>query len=406
MRTLLSKGSYAVLDLDRRTKGFFDPITLSNNVRFRYTLFGGVNTVIFAVTSVGNPNDPTNQVETPITDTDYALPEFFLQTQLPNAGAIRVLEYSRRSDSAIADNYFFAGSDAGLFVFADSNGNGFSTINLDALSTQPFTTGRWQKISTIPGAIADIKSIGNFLYVLTYEITNPQGMKSKLYQIPFAPSINAMFAGKLLIAESGVGAFANNAAFFSVGLLSANDNGSQEQVILGTNQGLYSSSIITAAGVPTWNLLNSTKTTMYPFIQQLDTPIPTTLYALSVQDDNNQAHTYGRGSIHQIAAVNANDPVFAPSLFNPIGQTPSTLTLDPLTNFWSDGGRRIFMTNNTTSNKNGLISVPFSTKEWGITVPEKLNLTLGNTQRFYWIHQLGASGILMAGTNNGIIALE
>ena len=56
------------------------------------------------------------------------------------------------------------------------------------------------------------------------------------------------------------------------------------------------------------------------------------------------------------------------------------------------------------------MSFPYNTLEWRVCAPGQQILLFDPyvtaTKRFFWVKQIGATGILMAGTQNGIIALE
>ena len=56
------------------------------------------------------------------------------------------------------------------------------------------------------------------------------------------------------------------------------------------------------------------------------------------------------------------------------------------------------------------MSFPFNTLEWRVCAPGQQILLFDPyvvaTQRFFWVKQIGITGILMAGTQNGVIALE
>ena len=107
----------AILDLDQSTPGFLSNVS-------RYALFAGDlngrTNLIFARISqaLGNLlNSPQNVI------TDFTLANNLLVTELPSGCQVQALEYARQKTGA-ATNYFFAGTQNGLFVFSDS-GNGF-----------------------------------------------------------------------------------------------------------------------------------------------------------------------------------------------------------------------------------------------------------------------------------------
>ena len=80
--------------------------------------------------------------------------------------------------------------------------------------------------------------------------------------------------------------------------------------------------------------------------------------------------------------------------------------------FWTDGARRFFIVNRQQDPQcqNKLMSFPYDTNEWHICNPGdtviQFDPYVAMTPRFYWVQQIGVTGILMAGTSNGVIALE
>lgn len=427
---LLSTGCYAGLDLDQSTRGFLD------TTAYRYALFGGTNKVVFAVTSIAddmaNPSSPQNPI------LDYSKAENLFSTLLPdNAGCCQVLEYSRTSTTA--DNnpaltdycFFFAGTENGLFVFSTSTGEGFNPITLSTLNIAPFSTGAWYQMANITGSVVDIKTsgAGHTLYVLTSETSSTQPLISTLYSIPFTDNTNTMFAKSNIhiIARSQTGAFANVVQFYGVQIVATDDPyganpADKEQLVLATNQGLFTSNASQAgsASVATvtnqanaqWEVVgtgkNATATTAFFGIAQADTPIRQTTWPISI-DDQFGFKTFNRGGIHQFsgngdltgstALFNTN---FIPIAFNANPQTNAFATLYPVVYFYSDGGRRFLIYNTTHI---GL--QPFAVTPWNVTQPYTLtNPALAQITRFYWINQIGATGILMIGNGQGLVGLS
>lgn len=442
----LCDGSYAVLDLDQATRGF------QGETEHRYALFGGTNQVVFARISQAEDINDLSSPQTVIDD--FADTQNFLQTNLPQgAGCSQALEYSRTSataGNAANLNYFFAGTETGLFAFADGNGNGFSALELSTLDQPPFTNHSWQKIDTITGNVVDIKTSGNGnLYVLVTEstvledgccftkppctnTTSKEIIKSTLYSIPFTNNIATMFdpSNIRIIAQTGVDIFENVIEFFGIQIIATSEPGAinYEQLLLATNQGLFRSNAEQNAytgiedaldqGEADWQLITNTATTFFNGIAGIDTPTRHTVWPFSVQDET-RCKTFERGTIHQLSAngskddppqpcFNTDDP-FTPEHFNARPLTQAFETLDPITYFFSDGGRRFFVFNRVqdppTQNRIGVI--PFDIALWNATMPTVLTHPVLNTVcRFYWIKQVGVSGLLMAGTGCGVVSLE
>jgi len=412
----LVQGTYSVLDLDQATNGFL------GNTNYRYALFGGVNQVIFALTSQQNPGE-TRQIVT----TDFSIPQNFSTTNC--LGNVAALEYGRRP-TGTANNYFFAGTEQGLFVFASPLGAGFDVNTLGLLTTPPFSTNTWQKISTIPGAVIDIKTSGNGnLYVLTLSLTkNPLNpFQDTLYSIPFTTNISTMFASGNIstIGVTGVGAFANVTEFFGIQIVATgNPAGTPqdtEQLILATNQGLFHSTATQPTGIAgatnqttaAWTVYPGTASTCFWGIAGMNTPIRNTVWPFSAQDENNIG-SFDRGSIYQLSTTSTNGitPLFGgfdPANFNAKSSDPAFKTLYPINTFWSDGARRFFVANRTIDpgTQNKLSVVPFDVTAWDCVSQGILNdPTTTVPEHFYWVEQIGATGFLLAGGGKGLIGIQ
>lgn len=434
----LSTGCYSVLDLDQATRGFL------NTTIQRYVLFGGTERVVFARTSQAIDPATISSPQTAITD--YTQSENFLITLMPKgAGCCQVLEYSRTSTSADNDPtrtnfcFFFAGTENGLFVFSDSDGSGFDPSTLSTLNLAPFTGRSWRKMDSITGSVIDIKTSGadRTLYVVTSTTTPTTPLQSTLFSIPFTDNTNTMFAlGNInTIAQTGVGVFANVIQFYGIQIVATGDPRmanpeNKEQLILATNQGLFRSAAsqagsasvatVTTQAAADWQLVEAsatqtTRTTAFFGIAGADTPVRQTTWPFSIQDESGFM-TFNRGSIHQFSG-NGNtggtaalfNSFFIPVQFNAHTISPLFNTLFPIIYFFSDGGRRFFIFNRTSDPADVVrIGVlPFDIADWNIVQPDILtNPTLAVIPRFYWVKQIGATGIVMAGKGDGVIGLE
>ncbi len=434
----LSNGCYCVLDLDQATRGFL------NTTVQRYALFGGSDRVIFARTSEAIDPATISSPQNPISD--YSQAENFLITLLPkSAGCCQVLEYSRTSTTADNDAtrtnfcFFFAGTENGLFVFSDPDGAGFNPSTLSTLNVAPFSGRAWRKMDTITGSVIDIKTSGadKTLYVITSESTATTPLKSTLFSIPFTDNTTTMFAlGNIhTIAQTGVGVFANVAQFYGVQIVATGDPHTahpedKEQLVLATNQGLFRSSAsqagsasiatVTDQATASWGVVaasatKTTATTAFAGIAAADTPVRQTTWPFSIQDESGFL-TFNRGSIHQFSGdgnsggtASQFNSYFIPEKFNANSSSSNFRTLFPIIFFFSDGGRRFFIYNRPSDPadvvKIGVL--PFDIDIWNIAQLEVLNNpTLVTIPRFYWIKQIGATGIVMAGTGDGVIGLE
>ena len=370
LNKLLPTGVYSARDFDQSTPGFFTgasmnpPGTFANPTPNRYALFGGIDQVVFARTSEAtNPVTPTlNNLQTVVSD--FTLPENIKVTQLePGAGCVQALEYARTTInlSLISHrNYFFAGTENGLYVFENNNVisgfEGFNANQLQELNTGLFVSGGWKKIPNIPGSVIDIQSSGLALYILTTQrVIDKNGnpaiatstispVISTLYKVEFGPTSitsTGLFANPKIIAQTGVAPFINTGVFpfknvrqfYGIQVISTgafNTPTQADQIILATNQGLYKSNApqdmldtnnasglanvmvidsgYTATGA-NWNLIDTTGTTFFPGIAGADTPIRSTVWPFSIQDLAG-CKTYNRGAIHQLSGTG-----FYPTMF-------------------------------------------------------------------------------------------
>ena len=423
-------GACSVLDLDQSTNGFLC------HTPHRYALFGAPNAVIFTRTSKSTVDETTisttdtlNQPQ--IAVTDFSSKENFLVTTLPVSEPIRTIEYSRRS-SLDNTNYFFAGTNDGLYVFAKPGGNGFNATNLGTLDTEPFRTGSWRRAPNLDGAIIALRTTGNVLYVLQYTSSPLKPMQYTMHLIPFASTINTMFseANIRTIAQSSTDFFSTIPSFSDIEIMSITSNGLTEQLILATNQGIFNSS--RAGGVQNatdqndaaWTQVNPDNRSFFNGIAAVDNATiqgnsctavvdaaapPTTVWPFGLRDPQG-CKTFDRGELYQL---NGTGPfAFVPENFNSI-ETTNTLfnTLYPIIYFWSDGGRRmaIVKRNIDASSVNKLLSLPFDTITWQAINPALRTLStplLNAICSFNWIKQIGSTGFLFVGTNQGIVALQ
>lgn len=415
---LNGNASTAVLDLDQSTRGF-----LSN--QSRYALFAGdVNgssSVLFTRVSqtLGSTVDSPQTVTT-----DFSMAKNFLVSPLPNATCqVLVLEYARQL-TGTSSNYFFAGTQNGLFVFSVS-GNGFDVATMSNLNAAPFTTGSWQLAPTISGAIVDIKTTGNMLYVITQTpATATTPMQSSLYRIPFATTVSAMFApGNItLIAQTGTDIFSSISLLSGLQIISTTSSGSTEQVVLGTNNGLFQSQRIggvqNAADQTDAAWLSIANTPFYyngiSAIDNASIPVasPSTVWPFHVADGG--SNTFDQSIFQQLnGSSDTSNFAFVPLLFmsNEQGINPSFNTIPLISTFWSDGARRLMTEVNIASSTipEDLLVLPFDTLEWDIDNPTDAKISdsvLSDIFEILWIKQIGVSGQLMLGTNTGIVALS
>jgi len=409
-------GSYSVLDLDQSTNGFSEGFVTGdqrNTTENRYALFGGCNDVVFTRVSEAIPTDNFITLTSPQKiETDFCPMRMIdccnsstcvinlLITDLPkNSGCVNQLEYSRLDSAALTTNYFFAGTNTGLYVFANPDGSGFAVEDLKTVDQPPFSTGKWFATS-ITDPIVAIKALGLNLYVVTRTISG-HAIICKLYQIPFAPDINSMFDPlPAPIATSGQGAFANVLLFTGLETIS---DGVTDQLLLSTNHGLF----VSTPPAP-FTQVPLGVTTMFAGIGGIDMTNQTTVWPFSV--DPSFCTAFGSSSIFQLSGPNPT--AFVPEFFNASCDVCPFIELYPITYFWSDGARRFFIVNRPCDcqSQNRMMIFPFAVEIWNVNIPIDQTLVydsfIDGVNRFNWIRTIGATGIVMAGVNNGVIALE
>ena len=420
-------GSTSVLDLDQSTRGFFDlsPTSTSTSTLHRYALFGGPNTVVFArVSQAFNHaiNSPQFVVK------DFCSPKNFLETELPDPGGCpNVLEYARQLPGS-STNYFFAGTEHGLFVFSQNNGTGFDAANLGTLNRPPFSASSWRFIEAIKGSIIDIKSSGNTLYIITQATTCITPIISTVLRIDFQPTLAHMFdpANIHTIAQSTTGNLSDALLFRAIGIIStSSEPGATEQIVLATNAGLFRTARIGGAQdalnqtEANWQLVDQENMDFFNGIQTIDNASiaispPTTIWPFNIADSQQGCMQFTRGIIHQLNGTQDSGPFnFIPENFisKDFAECPDFQTLDQISYFWTDGNRRLFIQSplNQCWCRNKLLSLPFATCKWHIKDPcfqFLVDPILEGAKFFNWISHIGATGILMVGTNDGVIALE
>jgi hypothetical protein len=403
LNSTLSQGCYSLLDLDQSTRGF------AGNTTSRYALFGGANKVIFTQVSTATAATPTSaQTVT----TDYTLPANFLETQLPpHAGAVTVLEYSRQ----LIDNFFFAGTNTGLFAFS-ADGNGLDVATFSDLNLAPFSTSSWQKIAAVSGSIIDLKTTGNALYLLAYHQST---QRYTLSRVLYDTTLASTFATQRVIAQTGTGIFNTVSIFTSIGIVATQEDGSAEQVVLGTNHGIFQSTRIGGVQDATdqddalWTLVdnNTQWFTAIGYIDNASIPAysPSVLWPLSRIDAYN-CKLFNNGTVYQLAGSQDAEPfAFVPADFAS-NESPPPFLLKPLFYLWSDGNRRFFITSSLTiPGRTALASIPYNTSGWNITsLPEQYitYFPLSRIHSYNWASPIGVTGIFAVGTNKGVLTLE
>ena len=384
-------------------------------------------------------------------------PKNYLLTKLPkNAGCVKVLEYSRRKNFNKNENYFFAGTQSGLYVFAINGEDGFEiNANINLLTDPPFSNGKWVKAPNIEGAVIDIKSSGNALYVLTFQTSAQKPLLNKLYKIDFATTVTAMFTagpnGNIkLIAESATAKPDSDLSaakmFFAVEMVTTLTSGlgskCEEQLLLATNNGIYNSfsdsddfGILqaTTQQEARWRPVDPNDTSMYPYLFAIDntntefltsstlsTNAVTTVWPTQVADEKD-CLTFEKSIVRQLSGsrraiapdynpIYAYDPENFNSTYPPCSNkdyynycacppyynvTNKFATYNPISYFWTDGARRFFIIKRAGDPNwvNKLFVIPYDIKEWMINDPAEQELTDPELQQVETFYWLKHVGV-------------
>jgi len=471
-----SNGSFSALDLDASTRG------LGASSPTRYTLFGGCQQVAFIKTSTSFATDPSfnfdgenipfaqNVIDDFSEPENQCDPKNYLLTKLPKcSGCVKVLEFSRRDIEEIeeATNYFFAGTQNGLYVFSN-NGYGFPIESMGNLDAYPFLGGSWTQAPNINGAVIDIKSSGYSLYVLTFETSPANPIDNKLYRVDFQTTVTTMFQPDNihLIAQSTIeppssDPLSKAKMFFATQIVTAtkvvldepgqDEPGVEEQLLLATNNGVYNTHYNSVDGTfkatnqkqARWTPVDPNDTAMYNNLFAVDNTDPnftidfianavTTVWPIQVADEDD-CLTFEKSIVRQLSGSRTSpDPTYTydPKNFNstypPCNpkqncdycpqpyycKTENNFkTFDPITYFWTDGARRFFIIKRMYDPNwvNRLFVIPYDIREWMTEDPDTQQLTdpaLQEVETFYWIKLLGINGTLLAGTDSGVVALQ
>lgn len=418
LNTYFTNGCFSSLDLHHKTS----LIGLNNN---NYSLFGGLSTIAFARTR----DEALSSTSPAGTITNFADPENFLVTHL-NQGNVPItsLEYT----SGNSNNYFIAGSQAGLYIFANqSTGKGFAPADLTVLNEPPFSSGAWQlaPAKELQKAIISVVCAENNIYAITFDPSNTTNSYNLIAINPAGKtSVQDTFsdANIRVLATSNKDTFEGIENFNSCAII---HNGSEttqpslmpEQIVLATNQGMWITNASTEGidkGTASsqnetdanWQSFNELTSQFFNGIGTIDTPIQHTVWPFYLT--NLSACANSLNSI--LTQTSQSFKTTPPPPFDPINFNTNTLfsslnTFDPIVYFWTDGARRffIFTTSSFPSSTSKIAVIPFSTTKQTLNQPYFINTPAINSDtQFYWIRSIGDLGIILAGTDSGVTALQ
>jgi len=429
--TFNTYGCSCCLDIPKGIPGLGN----SANADVSLALFGSFEKVVFAFTSYGNANATVG---------DFSSATYVKETTLPSSCVVRSLGYSRVPLGTLSSKgYFFAGCDKGLYVYSHSTSfTGFDTTMAGGLTNAaatPFSTAgggvefTWRKMaaSLITGAISHIESDGTYLYVVEQDVTSIDSNKCRIWRITIGENVTAMetTAACVKIAESGDTNSIPENAIITGFKLTSGEFGYGQFGLISTNAGLFRSNVPMSAvtlGTAHWATVDSSNS-YYSLFAPKRVPTPAST-AISSKD----------GSMDKFFGIHFTDPdglnYYQNSQFDSISTLTvlnSTITVSGYTNasmaaapspiedvdrslyFYTDGGRRLYTRFDPSEDTyNAMRILPYYGQPWGATEPfatEELGQVNGNTvriPRIHWIENISSAGVILAGTDQGVLALE
>ncbi len=487
VNSALGTACYSVLDLNASVTGWGAACPT------QITMFGGQEKVCFAVTgsrwniTVGanNVNGTYTSLNHVMTDAtyDYTNSFTFISTSLPTgAGAVVSLGFSGwDTDGITVTPGFFlagcagtAGTAPALYVWAPvtaapaagfnpttvASGTGLSAgqgtfPDLGLLPIAPATAalGSWQKVSNVSGMPIKIQAFGGGLHVLTRSATS-----DRIYSCSKQATAAALNSSFVVTASSGVTPntavpTASNLSAVkqiydfvvsvSAGVFAANGSAiGNEQLVMLTNDGIYTTSSLTGLQAPTsqlnagWVLIDGTSsiTTQGLFSNYIAYPaynrLPQTFWLADYAVNPAIAKVYNKNIQYQ--ASRQSFTVGAPTLTNALvyaTDPTATATFDGATSFnqtttptiyanfpvlyrlfYNDGARRFFIQKNPSDDtKYQVLALPYNLYDYNITANGKAPMSdavVAQAGAFYWMSPIGDTGRLMMGTSNGVISLQ
>lgn len=410
-------GVYCSYHLNRASVNF------GNAAIGRYSVFGGDETVVFTrmASTAADPAGNYTAIDRDYYD-DFTEAENILATALPaGAGEVRCLGYSHWAADGATRGFFFAGTDAGLYAYgavaAGVGGNGLDMSAADELNAGVLNwalpNAAWFNIANVVGSVRKIKSIGNRVYILVRDNSGTTTV-DRLYSVAATTTLALVNTGIQTIAVTNTGNLADVDAIYdfeivqwttgtptSAGGIAAD----QEQVVLATNLGLYQSRAVGGLQAATTQALALwTFTTPVPvngLYAQSNLENVTTLTAQVIANAAGAPNTYMRSSLVQLLSVGPDLTANPLNDFNANSVTSFT-TLDRLTDYWSDGGRRFFVYT-AEDGSSTFASLPYDVSTYNMTTQYGTsNEIAGKT-----LHSLGlmANGYLTAigGSDEAVI---
>ena len=480
VNSALGTACYSVLDLNLSVTGWGAACPT------QITMFGGQEKVCFAVTGsrwnttlgATNVNGTYTSLNNVMLNTtfDYTNSFTFISTSLPTgAGAVVSLGFSGwDSDANGTTQGFFlagcagiAGTAPALYAWTATATNGFITNTVGAtdwafsglgLTVSPAGTagiGSWQKVTNVSGMPIKIQANGGGLHVLTRSATI-----DRIYSCPKVNTLALLNSSFVVTASSGVtpstSATASNLSavkqiYDFVVSVSAAGNvqpnvanlSGVEQLMMLTNDGIYTSSSLIGLQAPTsqlnagWVLIDGTSpsiTTQGYFSNYIAAPAynrsPQTFWLAQYAVNPAIANVFNKNIQYQ--ASRQSFTVAASTLANALAYSAdptATATFDGALSFnqttaptiyanfpvlyrlfYNDGARRFFIQKSATDDKKyQVLALPYNLYDYNITANGKAPMSdavVAQAGAFYWMSPIGGTGRLMMGTSSGVISLQ
>jgi hypothetical protein len=386
----------------------------------QFSLFGGNNKVVIVRT--GEKQTGNNNVLTTVDWTDDNNKAVDISLGLEKVGAVNTLGFTNNQ----THNYLLAGTNGGLYAFVKTDTEASIDIsnNSDVLNTDSdlFTgTHSWKHVNAIGNEpVVKIVTMDRNNAPVTFVLTH--GAHHKLWRLSGNQTdLTGLNETALLVWEadpldnsSGLPCF-----FYDIASINGTDDQNGSTLLLATNTGLYKAVDPVADDAVNFSQLNlpSEYNSITSLFTQNGGLSPQTVYY--TRQVLRQAPGGGwapavRSSLGQISFD--IDPTF-----NDLSQYYQALNGDKIAqgniplgssikSFFTDGGRRFYIEQVEGDSKNGctLHTAPFYSNISGYNINEVDDLgdaAIATSNTFYWVNNMGA-GYLVAGTDNGIIALQ
>lgn len=392
---ILNGPCYSQLNLHKQTYNY--GVTNCNT----YALFGGDSKVVVVRTGKSAVAG-YSAIEVPTSDwTDATVTATDISRGLEGVGPITALAWTNRDD-VNTWNYFFAGTNQGLYVFAREDGVGIQ-IGHDFpgdVDAPPFSNYRWQKFDAFGNdPVAKIISGAIYTNVIT------QGKNHTHTTLPFGDTLdnlNTAFLPNQGLTLPLVGSqTAEPTYMYDTCVINTADADNVIGVIT-TDKAIFPNNVvgrgnlfhIGATYTPQRTLLNRS----FYYANRM----------MRLDENGKFALRSGLG----MATFSEDSKTFTHFLKGDgIGSDTSVLPLAyPIKQFYTDGARRFYI-ESIPGNGNGsctLHTVPYynGINNYDVTKVQDIDdKAIAASKTFYWINEMGA-GYLLAGTDNGVIALR